>query len=198
MVFISDLRYRLNCLICLALQASFAVVAFSGGAQAADSKSARPAAAASPKAPPASPKAAPADPWVVICSTAAEASTLQCQASQNLTESKTGQRVLTVTIRKEGGDKAGYAMLLALPHGLFLPAGITYQVDGGRQSTAVIETSDRNGTYAAVPLSADVISAMKAGTDLDVGMESVTRKKVVIPVSLSGFTTAVGKLQTIK
>ncbi len=39
---------------------------------------------------------------------------------------------------------------------------------------------------------------MKAGTNLNVGMESVTRKPVAIPVSLAGFTAAIEKLQAIK
>nr|WP_245451693.1 invasion associated locus B family protein [Mesorhizobium waimense] len=32
---------------------------------------------------------------------------------------------------------------------------------------------------------------MKVGTNLNIGMESVTRKPVTIPVSLSGFTAAI-------
>lgn len=188
---ITNLKCRSRIVILLALQIVCASAILSTCARAADNKQARPV-AASPQ------QAASADPWTVNCSTAATATDLQCQATQNLTEKKTGQRVLTVTIRKESGGKPGYAMLLALPHGLFLPAGVTYQVDNGPKSTAVIQTSDRNGTYAVVPVSPDVLTAMKAGTKLDVGMESVTRKKVIIPVSLAGFTAAIGKLQTIK
>ena len=184
-----NFRFGPRFLVLFTLQAVMASAAMAHPAGAAESKSARPAAAQ---------KTPPADPWVVSCLGAADASGLQCQASENLTELKTGQRVLTVTIRKESGDKGGYAMLLALPHGLFLPAGITYQVDAGPRSTAPVETSDRNGAYAAVPLSAGMIAAMKTGTKLDVGMESVTRKKVVIPVSLAGFRAAIGKLQAIR
>src|SRR5262245_47014426 len=69
--------------------------------------------------------------WVVKCSTCGSG-TLECQISQNLTESKTGQRVLTVTIRRQS-DNGALAMLLSLPHGLFLPAGATYQIDGGEK-----------------------------------------------------------------
>ena len=37
--------------------------------------------------------------WVVNCASGASGGALECQMSQNLTEAKTGQRVLTVTIR---------------------------------------------------------------------------------------------------
>ncbi|WP_246801045.1 invasion associated locus B family protein [Mesorhizobium amorphae] len=65
-------------------------------------------------------------------------------------------------------------------------------------TTVAIQTSDRNGAYAAVPLTPEPITAMKAGTNLNIGMKSVTRKPVTIPVSLSGFTGAIDKLEAIK
>ena len=147
---------------------------------------------------PATPKPADANPWVVNCASGGQSTDLQCQVSQNLTESKTGQRVLTVTVRKQTGENAGLAMLLALPHGLFLPAGETYQIDSGAKATVAIQTSDQNGAYAAVPLTPELLTAMKAGTNLNIGMESVTRKPVTIPVTLTGFTAAIDKLEAVK
>lgn len=52
--------------------------------------------------------------------------------------------------------------------------------------------------YAAVPLTPELITAMKAGTNLYIGMKSVTRKPVTIPVSLSGFPGAIDRLEAIK
>ncbi|WP_258590735.1 invasion associated locus B family protein [Mesorhizobium sp. AR07] len=146
---------------------------------------------------PAQPKPADANPWAVNCSSGSANAELQCQVSQNLTESKSGQRVLTVTVRRDSGN-GGLAMLLALPHGLFLPSGASFQIDQGQKTTLAIQTSDQNGAYAATPLSADLIKAMKSGTNLNIGMESVTRKPVTIPVSLAGFKAAVAKLESIK
>lgn len=135
----------------------------------------------------------PANAWAVNCASGSTGTDLQCQVSQNLTEAKTGKRVLTVTVRPQEG---GLAMLIALPHGLFLPAGASYQIDTGRKATVAIQTSDQNGAYAAVPLAPDLLAAMKAGTNLNIGMESVTRNAVTIPVSLAGFTAAIDKLNT--
>lgn len=149
---------------------------------------------------PAAEAAAPEKPvnaWVVNCASGANGGALECQMSQNLTEAKTGQRVLTVTIRKQAKDGA-MAMLLALPHGLFIPAGASYQIDAGEKKAVAIQTSDQNGAYAAVPLDAALITALKTGTNLNIGMESVTRKPVAIPLSLNGFTAAIDKLDEVQ
>lgn len=145
----------------------------------------------------AGPKPADANAWAVNCSSDSAAGDLQCQVSQNLTEAKTGQRVLTVTVRRDSAN-GSLAMLLALPHGLFLPSGVSYQVDSGKKVTVAIQTSDQNGAYAAVPVAPELAKAMKSGTTMNIGMESVTRKPVTIPVSLKGFGAAVAKLESIK
>lgn len=137
------------------------------------------------------------NPWVVNCSTGTTGTTLECQASQNLTEAKTGQRVLTVTVRRQN-DSAALAMILALPHGLYLPAGASYQIDAGQKATVAIQTSDQNGAYAALPLSTELLAAMKTGTNLNIGMEAATRKPITIPVTLAGFTAAIDKLEATK
>ncbi|MGX7875863.1 invasion associated locus B family protein [Mesorhizobium sp. ORM6] len=79
-------------------------------------------------------------------------SELQCQVSQNLTEAKTGQRGLTVTVRRDNGNDGSLAMLLALPHGLFLPSGASYQIDQGQKTVIAIQTSDhpQAGHHAGV------------------------------------------------
>jgi invasion protein IalB len=171
----------------LLLPASLALATVTG-AQAFAQETPKPEAAAPQK---------PVNAWVVNCASGANAGALECQMSQNLTEAKTGQRVLTVTIRKQQKDGA-MAMLLALPHGLFIPAGASYQIDAGEKKSVAIQTSDQNGAYAAVPLDAALVAALKTGTNLNIGMESVTRKPVAIPLSLNGFTAAIDKLDAIE
>jgi invasion protein IalB len=39
---------------------------------------------------------------------------------------------------------------------------------------------------------------MTVGINLNIGMDSVTRKPVTIPVTLAGFTAAIDKLQALK
>ncbi|QPC88466.1 invasion associated locus B family protein [Mesorhizobium sp. NBSH29] len=138
----------------------------------------------------------PANAWIINCASGANTTNLECQMSQNLTEQKTGQRVLTVTLRKQPKED-GYTMLLALPHGLYIPAGASYQIDASDKKPAPVQTSDQNGAYAAVVLDAAGLKALKAGTTLNIGMESTARQPITIPVSLTGFSAAVDKLATL-
>lgn len=153
--------------------------------------------ASSQEAKPDAAKPADGAPWLINCASGVSGTDLECQASQNLTESKTGQRVLTLTVRRQG-EKGELTLLLALPHGLFLPSGVSYQVDEGEKATAAIQTSDQNGAYAAVPLTPALLKTLKSGTTLSIGMEAVTRKPVTIPVPLKGFTAAVDKMVATK
>lgn len=175
-----SVRHVRSAVVAVALASALAGAA---GAQ----ETAPPPAAAEP--------AKPATAWVVNCSSGTTGTALECQITQNLTESKTGQRVLTLTVRRQ--LEGGYAMLVALPHGLYIPAGVIYQIDAGEKKTTAIQTSDQNGAYAVVPLDDPTIAALKGGTNLNVGMESLNRSPVVIPASLNGFTAAFDKIKAV-
>jgi invasion protein IalB len=131
--------------------------------------------------------------WTISCGSTTDVNKLECQMSQVLTETKTGQRVLTVTIRKQGAD-GGRGMMLMLPHGIYLPAGATYQVDQGEKTPAAIQTADQNGSYAAVPLTDPLVETLKRGTTLNIGMETANRAPITLPVSLTGFAATYDKL----
>jgi len=131
--------------------------------------------------------------WTINCGSTTDVNKLECQMSQVLTEAKTGQRVLTVTIRKAGADGAR-GLFLMLPHGIYLPAGAIYQIDQGEKIAAVIQTADQNGSYASVPLSDTLVQALKRGTTLNVGMETANRQPLTLPVSLTGFAVTYDKL----
>jgi len=139
---------------------------------------------------------APARPWVVNCSTSQGNGELVCQMSQQLVSPETKRPVLSIVFRSTGKGKP-LNMLLAMPHGLFLPAGLSMQIDNGRPSQSVIQASDAKGVYAALPVTNEMLAKLKAGNLLKVTMNSVQRKKLTIPVSLNGFTAAVEKLQSL-
>lgn len=113
--------------------------------------------------------------------------------SQILTAENTGQHVMTVIIRTVD-EGPGTSILLALPHGLYLPSGIAFQVDSGKSNSAPIQTSDAKGVYAVFPLSQAQFEAMKAGNRLKVSMQSVKRETITLAVSLLGFTAASKKI----
>lgn len=144
------------------------------------------------------PSPQPAAPvWALGCSSPnAGSSGLECQMSQTLIRQETGQILMVVTIRKSQNGQM--AMNLVLPHGLYLPSGVSYQVGTGAKNTAVIYSSDQNGAYATVPLTPELLATFKAGSTITIGLETVSRNPLNIPVSLTGFTAAIDRLSNIK
>ncbi|MBP0441382.1 invasion associated locus B family protein [Tianweitania sediminis] len=134
--------------------------------------------------------AAPVKPWNVRCSEGQGAQGGSCQMFQTLANPK-GERVLAVSIRKR---PQGLSMVMALPHGLHLPGGVVYQVDGGQKKSIPIEASDDKGVYAVIPMNEALLASMKRGNTFNVTMTAMNRRPVSIPMTLSGFTAAADEL----
>jgi len=145
--------------------------------------------------PPAAQPAAPA--WALSCSSAnAGSGALECQMSQTILRQETGQTLMVITIRKP--ESGSMTMNLVLPHGLYLPAGVSYQVGTGAKQKATIYSSNQNGAYATVPLAPELLNTLKAGSVLNIGLETVSRNPLNVPVSLTGFKSAVDRLANLK
>ncbi len=144
-------------------------------------------------------KSDPEAPWVYGCEPAAEDTAGLCRIVQNLTlkRGEAQQRLLTVIIREQPEAKP-LALLLALPHGLFHPAGVQLKVDDNEPSRLVIQTSDAKGAYAGTEMTEALAAAMKKGAKMTVTFQSAQRKNVSVPVTLRGFTAAYNKLKTAK
>jgi len=138
-------------------------------------------------------------PWVYACDEAAENTAKRCRIMQNLTlkRGEAQQRLLTVIIREQPEAKP-HALLLALPHGLFHPAGVELKIDGNKPSRLVIQTSDAKGAYAGTEMTDALAAAMKKGDKMTVTFQSAQRKSVSVPVTLRGFTAAYNKLKIKK
>jgi invasion protein IalB len=139
----------------------------------------------------------PAPAWALNCSSPnAATGGLDCRISLTLRRKETGQILMGVTIGK--APDGAMVLNLTLPHGLYLPSGVSYQVDSGAKNTAVIFSSDQNGAYANIRLTPELLARLKAGSVLNIGLETVSRNPLNIPVSLSGFTAAVARLSSLK
>lgn len=152
-------------------------------------KTVRPAQETTPAAPP-----APAGPpWVINCTTQNTGGVLVCVMSQVLIAKNTNQRVLAAEIFKDA-KSGGYMLRLSLPHGLNLPEGVQMWIDEGARSKYVIGTADQNGSYAVLPLSTDLLAALKRGTILNVAVKANSGDEIILQLSLSGFTAAIEKV----
>ncbi len=139
----------------------------------------------------------PAPPeWVVTCSPAADGTKGTCQMTQVLFAEGTGQPLISATIRPQAEDKR-MGMLLSLPHGLYFPPGLTIAIDQGRATNVAIQTSDQKGAYAALPLTDELLMAMKLGKHLNIAMRFADGRDMVVPLTLDGFSAALDKLTSL-
>jgi invasion protein IalB len=170
---------------------------------AAQTPAAPPAAAAEPLqplelTPPAEPPRPEEKPpeWVVTCAPGADPAKTTCEMTQVLFVEATGQPMLTAAIRQQAEDRR-MGMLLTLPHGLYFPPGLSITIDQGRATIVAIQTSDQKGAYAALPLSDDLLTAMKLGKALNIAMRFADGRDVVVKLTLNGFTAALDKLTSL-
>ena len=137
-------------------------------------------------------KSQPGPSWAVQCGNAGKE--FACTAYQTIAVRKSGQRLLMVSVTRPEGGK-GPAMLIHLPHGLFLPAGVSLKVGEGKPKALVVQTCDAKGCYAGAALDKDQVSAMHSGKDLTVGFQNLEKKPLSIAMPLAGFAAAYAKLK---
>ena len=131
-----------------------------------------------------------ASAWHVRCNDSG--SGMRCRASQTIALRKSRKRLLAVRVTRPSDAKA--AMMIHLPHGLFLPAGVSWQVDDAARGELTVQTCDKRGCYAGMPLSAQRLEALKRGARLTLSFQNLEKRTVRVPVSLKGFTAAIAKL----
>jgi len=139
-----------------------------------------------------------ASPWAVNCQSQATDKKMVCSLSQSTVVAKSRQRFVTVTIRKWAGKDAPtpHLMVLQLPHGLSLAAGANVQVDDKKPSKLAMFTSDAQGVYARMGLTADMLKSLRKGKGMKISFAASTGRKFILPVSLTGFSAGFDKLKS--
>lgn len=135
--------------------------------------------------------AAPAIPWLVQCASVKGQSA--CQATQRLTIRKTGQLLFAMTVRIPPKSKNA-AMMLQLPHGIYLPAGLSMAIDNQGAHKHEIQTCDQKGCYAGLPIDEKFLAGLKKGKTISVTFQNLAKKDIKLGISLSGFEEAYKKL----
>lgn len=131
-------------------------------------------------------------PWLVNC--ASTGGEVPCEASQRLVVQKTGQLLIAVTVRIPPESKTG-AMMLHLPHGLFLPDGVTLDIDGKVSKKYDVQTCDQKGCYAGLPIDDANLKMLQSGKTMTVAFRNLQKEEVRVPITLSGFKEAYAKLR---
>ncbi len=136
--------------------------------------------------------------WRVIC-VAAEDGTgtagRQCEMSQQLTLTETGQRVLSLAVQRQP-DGAPRATFVA-PFGLRLADGLVIEVNGAAVQAMGFLTCMPDGCIAAALLEDATMAALRAGTSADIRLTALSGETLAPQVSLLGFTAAWNRLAVL-
>jgi len=129
--------------------------------------------------------------WTVNCSAPAGQTELACTLAQTLVVKDSGQRVLTAVVMRRDGK---YVLNLGLPHGLNLPKGVDLWIDDGPRANHPIMTADQKGSYTTVALDQALLTALKKGHLLNVGVVAFNGNEIILQLSLDGFTAGLARL----
>jgi invasion protein IalB len=178
------------------------------GQQAQEEPAEQPAAPQQQEAPqqaPAQQGAAPPDvqmterqfqDWMVRCGRprGQEAEVCEMQQQQIDNEDRT---VMAVAVGKVPGQ-SDVGLLILLPLGILLPAGVTMQIDGGDAIPLQVDRCERQGCRIERLIEPDLLSRLKAGTKATVFFEAFDpqgkRQRLGVPISLLGFTAALNEV----
>ena len=135
--------------------------------------------------------APPPASWATRCVSSARSEPVDCSISQRAVTQQ-GQLVGAVTIRvaRESGD---LLMIVTAPLGLYIPAGVSFNIDGAASQPLQLRTCERGGCIADVAINADTFAAMRNGQKLNLVFQNGPQRVVTLPMSLIGFTAAIDK-----
>ncbi len=124
----------------------------------------------------------------------------ECFIMQNIFKQESEFRLLRVEMSYLGPDDGPW-LFLTTPLGIFLPAGIVFNVvrmgKGGEEYKIPIHACMQGGCRAFIPLDKNLIWAMKMGSQAKVTfVDNNTRKQIMVEVSLAGFTKGLEALGT--
>ena len=128
--------------------------------------------------------------WGVTC--AGTASGLDCRAIQSLLMTNTGQLSLAVRVPAETKKPV---MLLLVPMGIYLPAGVKVQVGQDAAKTVPLQNCDGTGCLAEYAITEPELAAMLKGQALTISVQDRDKQPVSVQVPATGFPAAYGKIK---
>ena len=130
--------------------------------------------------------------WAVNCATVQ--TELTCVASQAFFVKETGQRFMTVSVNPARGSKKT-TLVLQLPLGIYLPAGVSMQFGKAAAKTIPIISCDQNGCMTEYTATDAEVKSMLGGESLLVAVQTRDQKPLSVNVPFAGFDTAYSKLR---
>jgi invasion protein IalB len=145
---------------------------------------------------PATGDAAPPPPpprWIVSC--ASVQSGLDCRAGQSISLSQ-GKNNLRVNVAVQvPPDTKKPNLLIQLPLGVYLPAGVSLQFGSSAAKTLQFQSCGPSGCVTEYPVADAEIAAMLQGANLSISAQTAGKKPFTVQVPVSGFPAAYAKIK---
>ncbi len=125
--------------------------------------------------------------WIFDCR-AVRANETLCRLTQTRLIKETGKRVLQVSIGP-ASPNGKLALVVEVPLGIFLPAGVAAKIDEGKQFPLALQTCIPRGCEAIMLIPDKKLREMKKGKNLLIGFKTDMRGETIsIAASLKGIT----------
>jgi invasion protein IalB len=126
--------------------------------------------------------------WVKICNADPDAQKEVCLITQEL-RTDSGQFLASVAIRETPGEQRR-SILVSVPVGMLIQAGVQLQVDGAEPTRAQYTICFPNACYAELAVDGAYINKLKAGGKLQLTTMNQQARPVRFDLTLIGFTAA--------
>lgn len=171
------------------MAAGFAVAALTlptlALAQQAPAAPAQPAATEGAAAAPAA--ATPAQNWLKVCNPLEEGKQA-CIMRQIVTVQ--GQFLGSFLLRDDPGQESRLLAVAAVPLGVLLPFGLTWQIDGGKPIRVPFMLCDPMSCSTQLVINEAYVNSLKKGGLLKLTAKNRQNQDLVIEINLGGFTAA--------
>jgi invasion protein IalB len=113
---------------------------------------------------------------------------LSCTLEQRVVLRETGQQLARVAVQTAGPEPRTPALLIHLPLGLSIAAGVSLSVDGSAPRQLPIQTCDAGGCYAGSTFDAELLAALQRGSNLKLDFQNLQRQPISVDFRLDGFS----------
>lgn len=148
-------------------------------AEAAPAEGAPPAAGAAP--------AATEQNWLKVCDPLDDGKKA-CIMRQVVMSN--GQFLGSFVLRDDPGQESRLLAVAAVPLGVLLPFGLTWQIDGGKPVRVPFMLCDPQACATQLVINEAYVASLKKGGKLTLTAKNRQNKDLIIEINLSGFTAA--------
>ena len=128
--------------------------------------------------------------WSVSCVSRSRIAAAECSLEQRVLIRETGQTLGRLLIKIGATDAGPGALLLQIPLGVSIRAGVKIKVDDTEIETLDIQTCDAGGCYAGGPMSEKLLRAAKSGKLLNAEFSDAQQRAISVNFVLDGFSAA--------